>query len=144
MINRTKKHRKSYGRRTHFHGAAKKWRGAGNRGGRGMAGTGKRADQKKPSVFKEFGTKYFGRFGFVVPNKKDITFINISEIERMDKKEINLTEMGYDKLLGKGELTKKVIITVNLASEKAIQKVEKHGGKVILPEKIITEEPVEE
>ncbi|MDD5177735.1 MAG: uL15 family ribosomal protein [Candidatus Nanoarchaeia archaeon] len=134
MINRRKKHRKSYGKRTHFHGAAKKWRGAGNRGGRGMAGTGKRADQKKPTILKLYGNTYFGRFGFKTHTHVDIKFINLSDvqklIEKTNKTDINLTELGYDKLLGKGYILKKVSITVDSASKKAIAKVEEKGGKV--------------
>ena len=37
---------------THGWGSMKKRRGAGNRGGRGMAGTGKRAAQKKQTILK--------------------------------------------------------------------------------------------
>ena len=44
-VNKTKKVGKYRGSKTHGGGHMKKRRGAGNRGGRGMAGTGKRADQ---------------------------------------------------------------------------------------------------
>ncbi|MDD5253612.1 MAG: uL15 family ribosomal protein [Candidatus Nanoarchaeia archaeon] len=137
MINRRKKHRKSYGKRTHFHGAAKKWRGAGNRGGRGMAGTGKRADQKKTAILKLYGNKYFGRYGFKTYNKPEIIFINLSDLQKLvdktNKTTINLKEFGYNKILGKGNITKKITVEVEMASKKAIEKIEKKGGKVILP-----------
>ena len=52
-VNRRKKVVKQRGSHTHGWGSKKKHRGAGNRGGRGMAGSGKRADQRKPSILKE-------------------------------------------------------------------------------------------
>src|SRR3989338_2684643 len=82
-INKRKKNTRQRGKTTHGWGARKKHRGAGNRGGRGMAGSGKRADQKKPSILKEYGNTYFGKFGFKIPQKikKQIKEINISTIE---------------------------------------------------------------
>ena len=48
--NKRKKHTKMRAKTTHGYGSMKKNRGAGNRGGRGMAGSGKRADQKNEMV----------------------------------------------------------------------------------------------
>ena len=48
---------------THGWGARKKHKKSGHRGGIGMAGTGKRADQKKTLVTKLYGNKYFGKQG---------------------------------------------------------------------------------
>jgi ribosomal protein L15 len=42
--------------------------------------------------------------------------------------------MDVQKLLGKGEIRKKVNISVKTASEKAIEKVKAAGGKVVLIE----------
>ena len=51
--------------------------------------------------------------------------INVSELSGLtDGDEVNLTEMGYDKLLGKGPISKPLNITVDEASPKAIAKVE--------------------
>ena len=72
MKSKRKKVNKYRGSQTHGGGAKKKRRGAGNRGGRGMAGSGKRADQKKPSILKEYGNRYFGKRGFRSKNKKKI------------------------------------------------------------------------
>ena len=55
----------------------KKRRGAGNRGGRGMAGSGKRADQKKPTILKLYGSSYFGKRGeksFFLPGTYFLSF----------------------------------------------------------------------
>ncbi len=47
---------------THGYGSMKKNRGAGNRGGRGLAGTGKRGDANKQTY--QANKKYFGKHGF--------------------------------------------------------------------------------
>ena len=61
VVRKRKKNSRQHGSTTHGWGAMKKHRGAGNRGGRGLAGTGKRADQMKPLHWKE---RYFGKLGF--------------------------------------------------------------------------------
>lgn len=138
-----KKVKKYRGSKTHGGGAKKKRRGAGNRGGRGMAGTGKRADQKKPSILKKYGHSYFGKRGFFIKAKKK-RIINLYELENkvesllkenLIKKEndsyiINLKELGYDKLLGFGKISKKYIINVGSFSKKAKNKIEELGGKI--------------
>ena len=45
---------------------------------------------------------------------------------------INLAELGYNKLLGRGRLEYKVKVLVYEATEKAIDKVRRLGGEVIL------------
>lgn len=145
-VNRRKKVVKQRGSHTHGWGSKKKHRGAGNRGGRGMAGSGKRADQRKPSIFKEYGNTYFGKKGFYKHNARIVKAINVSYIEehlpsliakKLIKEEnnsyiINLKDLGYDKLLGSGRITKKFIITAESASKKVVERVKKLGGQVIL------------
>lgn len=113
-------------------------RGSGNRGGFGRAGSGKKGDSKKPSFWKQ----PFGKVGFGMHAKASPKTINISAIqERIDqliatgkvKEEpisLNLSELGYEKLLGAGSITSAVTITVPMASKQAIEKVEAAGGKV--------------
>jgi len=45
---------------------------------------------------------------------------------------IDLTELGYSKLLGTGRVTKKIEVRVFEATPKAIEKIETAGGKVII------------
>src|SRR3989344_3463993 len=144
MIIKRKKITRNRGSHTHRGGAKKKRRGAGNRGGRGMAGSGKRADQKKPTILKLYGNTYFGKKGFNSVNKKKIKTINIETIEsrlynwlkkgvlkkEKDTINIDLKKMGYDKLLGSGKINNKLNIEVRYASKKAIEKIEKSGGKI--------------
>ncbi|MBL7147400.1 MAG: 50S ribosomal protein L15 [Nanoarchaeota archaeon] len=138
-----KKVTKYRGSKTHGGGAMKKRRGAGNRGGRGNAGSGKRADQKKESFLKIYGKDYFGKKGFKSKYKKE-KIINLQELENklekllkknLIKKEkdtyiINLKELNYNKLLGSGKIFNKYQITVDSFSKKAKEKVEKLGGKI--------------
>ena len=45
---------------------------------------------------------------------------------------IDLTELGYSKLLGTGRVTKKIEVRVFEATPKAIEKIETAGGRVII------------
>jgi large subunit ribosomal protein L15 len=132
------------GSHTHGYGAMKKHRGSGNKGGKGNAGSGKRADSKKPSIWKN--KDYFGKYGFVNVSKREINTINIRDIEeRLDKYlaekkitfsnnvyAIDLSLFGVDKLLGSGAAKHSFMIKVASASAQAIEKIEEAGGKVML------------
>ena len=128
-VKKGKKSNKLRGSRYHGYGT-KKHRGAGNRGGRGMAGSGKRADHKKQTIFKLFGTSYFGKHGFKRPTRKIkvVNAINIMDLPKQTT--LNLTELGFNKLLGKGTPTMKHEIIVAAYSKKAKEKIEKAGGKI--------------
>lgn len=140
-----KKRRKSGRRHAHqtaFRGAKERTRSSGNRGGYGMAGTGKRADQRKSWVINDTGgNNYFGKSKTLrrgnVPKKLEV--INLTDISHKyhDKKEINLS--GY-KILGEGELTFKTKITASSASESAVKKIKSSGSELIL---LRSEEEVE-
>ncbi len=111
------------GKRTHGHGNTKNARGSGCTGGKGRAGS-----------HKHKFTKYYVDFGqriSLLPKKKlkTITLEALSEIIK-DRKEINLKELGYDKILGKGNLKKPVVFTNAQATEIAKEKIEKAGGKI--------------
>ena len=108
----------------------KKHKGSGNRGGKGMAGSGKRADHRKSFVIK-YLYPYFGKQGFTSRSteKKKNNTINVGDLENFKENEINLE--GY-KLLGDGEIKRKVTIKVDSASKSAVEKIEKAGGKVVL------------
>ncbi len=49
-----------------------------------------------------------------------------------DRYFVDLTALGYTKLLGRGIITKPVEVKVQSATQVAIQKVEEAGGKVVL------------
>ncbi|MAG20302.1 50S ribosomal protein L15 [archaeon] len=135
MINKRKKFSRQRGTHSHGWGSKKKHRGAGNRGGRGMAGTGKRADHKKPTILKEFGSSYFGKRGFKRPVKtqKQTKIINFSDLNKLKSKikdnTLDLKKLGYTKLLSQGTPTKLKIIVPEF-SKKAQEKLEKVGGEL--------------
>jgi len=123
---------------TNGRGSRKKAKGSGHRGGKGMSGSGKRADHKKTLITKLYGHGYFGKQG--ITSKKTVRDtrqrINLKQIELHlekygkkvgDKWEINLKNY---KILGEGEVKNKLVITALEASKSAIEKVEKAGGKI--------------
>ena len=141
---------------THGGGARKKRKGSGHRGGKGMSGSGKRADHKKTLVIKLYGNEYFGKQGITSRGTERDTRqrINLQQIENNlekygkkvgDKWEINLKNY---KILGTGDVKSKLIITAMEASKSAIEKVKGKGGEIILPvkkEKVaVKEEEIEE
>ncbi len=130
VVRHRKKNTRQRGKTTYGFGSMKKHRGAGNRGGRGMAGSGKRADQRKTWILKHFGPEYFGKHGFTIPPsiKKHSKPINIENLPDNDM--VNLKDQGYTKLLAKGSPQRKYHIIVSECSKKAKEKIEKAGGKV--------------
>ena len=143
-VNKRKKNERQRGHSTHGWGAKKKHRGKGHQGGAGMAGTGKRADSKKPSIWKD--THYFGKFGFVSKTPKvKINAVNIRYIEQnvnkfvsqnIIKKEndayiVELEKLGYNKLLGDGRVSVKFKIKTPYASKTALEKIKEAGGEVV-------------
>tara|TARA_Y100000310_G_C20702941_1_gene831752 strand:+ start:2898 stop:3338 length:441 start_codon:yes stop_codon:yes gene_type:complete len=128
-VHKTKKVNRYRGSTTHGGGSMKKRRGSGNRGGYGNAGTGKRADHKKFTILKKYGLSYFGKKGFKRNVHKKITrAINICDLPETPK--IILKDLGYNKLLAKGQPKLKYEITVYSCSELAKEKIEKSGGKI--------------
>jgi large subunit ribosomal protein L15 len=141
-VRRRKKTRKYRGTRTHGWGIVRTHRKSGMRGGVGMAGA---KSHHWIQVIKGIRPP-LGKKGFIRPPpvSKQSRTINISHLEAMlpvliknekaTKKgssyEVNLTELGYDKLLAQGETTIPMNITVEEASERAIEKIKKTGGKV--------------
>lgn len=140
-INKRKKNSRQRGSHTHGWGSKKKHRGSGHKGGVGMAGSGKRADSKKPSLWKE---DYFGKHGFISKRKKYIKAINIWQIEEKInlwlqenkiKKEndafvIDLEGLGFNKLLSSGIVKNKFRIKTPYASKNAVEKIRQAGGEV--------------
>ena len=145
-VRQKKKVRKRRGYRTHGWGVVRTHRKSGMRGG-----VGKAAPKSHHWIQTVKGLRPpIGKDGFTRPPAVvDLTTqINISHLEAMlptllkeglvaqkgEKFEIKLDELGYTKLLAQGDITLPMNITVSEASEKAIAKVKKAGGKVNLIE----------
>ena len=145
VVHKRKKSVRMRGTKTHGGGAMKKRRGSGHKGGAGMAGTGKRADSKKPSIWKD--VDYFGKHGFHRHGTREkIQTINVRELdEKVDMLvaklaatkdaqgyTMDLGKAGYNKLLGSGKVTRQLNITVKYASQGAIEAVQQAWRKVTL------------
>ena len=129
---------------THGTGARKNQRDTGNKGGKGMSGSGKRADHKKTLVLKLYGHGYFGKQGITSKGSKrdKQDRMNVGEIQnKYGPGEVDLSNY---KILGKGEVKDKFIVKAKAASKSAIEKIKAAGGKIILPEKKKVEKPKKE
>lgn len=139
-----KKNTRQRGSRTHGWGLVH--RNSGQRGGAGNAGHGKKAHAKKPSNWKnKSNPKYLGKHGFISKSRtiNDVT-ITIKDLEEklprwltekkaLDNKgtyEINLTHLGYTKLLSTGKATKKFAITIANAVKNSVEKIKNAGGTI--------------
>jgi large subunit ribosomal protein L15 len=90
---------------------------------------------------------YFGKHGFHSPqsiHRKENT-INLSKLEEIAQSQtnVNLTELGYTKLLGSGKVSKAFMVTVPAASKTAVAKINTAGGKVTTEEEEQAEEQSE-
>lgn len=139
-----KKVGKYRGGSTHGGGARKKRRGAGSRGGRGHAGSGKRAGHMKMKYVK--AGHILGRHGFTSKSRTVVKAVNVGYFtaDRVAKlvkqgkahKEgnvyaVDLAELGYTKLLGTGTTSAKLKLTVESCSAGAAEKVAAAGGEVV-------------
>lgn len=143
VVRKQKKNRGKRGLHT-YHGAKKKWRGGGSRGGRGRAGMMKHkkslAIKLKPKLVGESLHKRRGnKFGFKIPPQvkriNEINVINLRDLDilttKLGLKEINLEDYDFQKVLSGGRLTKPLTVKAAKFSEKAKQIIEECGGKVI-------------
>ena len=134
-IKKKKKSVRMRGSNSHGWGFRKKHKGSGHKGGVGMAGTGKRADQKKTLINKLYGNKYFGKRNRGITSlslKKDRSkVINLRDINNKFKEKSKINLKDY-KILGDGEITKAIIITAKAFTKSAKEKIEKAGGEIII------------
>ena len=117
--------------------------GNGKTAGKGHKGQKARSGAPRPG-FEGGQMPLFRRIpkrGFKCRNSKNIISINVSDLNRFEDgatvtveslKEAGLVKNPRDgvKVLGNGELTKKLTVQVNAASKAAVEKVEAAGGKI--------------
>lgn len=142
-IKKRKKATRFRGTHTHGRGGKKKARGSGHRGGVGMAGSGKRGDQRKTLILN-LPEKYFGKDKALRRKlkfrPKTINLQNIEDsIHSFVKKGIAKESKGFYelsleeyKILGEGNIKNKMKIKAYSASESAIDKVKNSGGEIIV------------
>lgn len=143
MIRKTRKICKLRGSRTVAGGCSKKRRGAGNRGGKGKAG----GHKHHWTWMVKFDPKHFGKYGFKRPqgaaqvfNPVNVDFLDENSdkllsqgiaTEEDNKIIIDVTELGYNKVLGKGKISKALTIKAPQFSKSAISKIENAGGEAL-------------
>lgn len=143
VVRRKRKVRKLRGSRTHGWGRVGQHRKSGGRGGFGRAGMHKH----KWSYTVKYARNYFGKKGFIrpKPTMRVKNVVNVGALESIlefmrskneiksigNKILIDLESLGYDKLLGSGQVTRPMIIKVKEVSKKAQEKIIKSGGEIL-------------
>ena len=118
--------------------------GCGKTSSRGNNGEGQRSGRSAKRGFEGGQMPAFRRLpklkGFNNVFALNAPAVNVSALEKIDAKEITLSDLIENKMvhpsseilriLGNGELTKKVTVKANYVTESAKEKIEKAGGKV--------------
>jgi large subunit ribosomal protein L15 len=142
------------GTRTQGYGRVGQHRKAGQRAGKGKTTQWKKSKKSYYLKQKELGFPDpdwdFGKRGFKRPQDINRIYrVNALNIKDLDSKiedltlknvatksgntyTLNLKDLNIQKILGRGEINKKINLTVNKASKRAIEKIESAGGKVTL------------
>lgn len=121
-------------------------RKAGSRGGVGAAGMHKH----KWSWIIKYAPDWYGKRGFKSPKQlvREVVAINVGQLSELIEKlalegkakkvgdvyEVDLGELGYNKLLGGGVVKYKLKVKVQTATKTAIDKIKQSGGEVIVEE----------
>jgi len=135
MPHKERKTRKMRGSRTHGYGRIGQHRDAGSKGQRKVG-----RHKHLWSYVTTYEPDYFGKKGFTSPQslKRKENTINLLQLEQIAAKtpaekgemHIDLTSLGYTKLLGSGKIAKPLTITVPSCSKTAAEKIKKAGGKI--------------
>ena len=141
--HKLRKVRKRRGSRTHGYGRVGQHRAGGKRGGHGKAGLHKHGW----TYVVKHEPDYFGKKGFTSPRTigQKVNVINVGQLEelvdklaveeQLKKKEgkvfLDLNQLGYEKLLGMGSITKPVLVKVVSHSTTAAKKVQEAGGQIL-------------
>jgi large subunit ribosomal protein L15 len=136
MPHNQRKTRKMRGSRTHGYGRIGQHRDAGSKGQRKVG-----RHKHLWSYVTTYEPDYFGKHGFILPQslKRKENTINIKQLSEIaaetttekGKTNVNLTSLGYTKLLGTGKITKPLTVTVPACSKSAEEKIKKAGGQIV-------------
>jgi len=142
MTHKFRKIRRQRGSRTHGYGRVGQHR---KKGSKGVRKAGRHKHLWSYVITKE--PDYFKKGGFVSPKSlgREVNTINVGELDELTEKiihekkargkteiVIDLEELGYNKLLGKGRITRSVQVKVPACSEAAVKKIEDAGGQVLI------------
>lgn len=143
VVRREKKSKYYRGSRTCGWGRVAQHRRSGRKGGRGKVGYHKH----KWSWVITHARNWYGRHGFVrhpslVPEKR---MLNVGELDEKvgglietgiakvegDAIHVDITVLGYNKLGGRGRVTRKLVVVGYEATEDAVRKLEAVGGSFL-------------
>jgi len=137
MPHKLRKIRKTRGSRTQGYGRIGQHRDHGSKGFRKVG-----RHKHLWSYVTTFEPDYFGKHGFTSPQslKRKGDTINLQKLEELSvrfsaekegKVSIDLTSLGFSKLLGTGRISKALVVNVASCSKTAAEKVKEAGGEVL-------------
>lgn len=136
MATRNRKTRKFRGSRTHGWGQVGQHRASGHKGGLGVSG---QLKHHFSTMLKE-DPNHFGHDSTHTPRPNIIKkWTSVRDLDDLfakfgkdgEKKIIDLTGNGYDKLLGGGKLSNAYVVKVKQFTASAEEKVKQAGGEVL-------------
>lgn len=144
VVRRRRKSRKLRGRtRTMGWGRVGQHRKSGSRGGFGAVGFHKH----KWVWARKYAPLWYGKHGFTPPkhSKKIVRAVNLEELRAIVSRlrgenklrveegrvVVNLLELGFNKVLGKGEIDFPIKLIAPHVSERAREKIARAGGEVV-------------
>jgi large subunit ribosomal protein L15 len=149
MPHKLRKTRKKRGSRTQGYGRVGQHRKSGSKGYR-------KAGRHKHlwSYVIRYEPEYFGKKGFTSPKslREKVKAVNVGKLDEIAEKLsiqeeggklfLDLTSLGYTKLLGAGKVTKPLVVKVASCSRSAAEKIKETGGEILTEE--VEEEVTEE
>ena len=138
MPHKLRKTRKMRGSRTQGYGRVGQHRDSGSKGHRKVG-----RHKHLWSYVTTYEPDYFGKNGFTSPQslKRKENVINVAKLDEISAKfsvekekgklYIDLTSLGYSKLLGMGQTSKALIVNVPSCSKSAAEKIKEAGGQVL-------------
>jgi len=143
LPHRLRKTRWHRGSRTCGWGRVGQHRKSGSRGGFGRAGLHKH----KWTWTVKYAPDYFGKHGFRCPTGRgEVKTINLRQLSELveellaegklkpgenGKIEVDLSQLGFEKLLGEGRVTRPLLVKAEDFSEEAERKLAEAGGQAI-------------
>jgi large subunit ribosomal protein L15 len=143
LPHKARKVRKQRGSRTHGYGQIGQHRAGGGRGGHGKAGY----DKHKWTYVIKHEPDYWLKKGFVSTRTlgKSVNIINVGKLDdlanrlesekKLEKKDkkifLDLESLGFNKLLGTGNISKPIVVKIASFSEAASRKLEEAGGEIL-------------
>lgn len=138
MPHKLRKIRRTRGSRTQGYGRIGQHRKTGSKGYR-------KAGRHKHlwSYVTTYEKNSFGKYGFKSPKsfRRNESVINLAKLEELASKlsaegkeqtTVDLTSLGYAKLLGSGEVKKALTVKVLSCSKSAAEKIKRAGGQVLV------------